>query len=512
MGHDARVAAGLSALEGGQLEEAERFFTEALQKDPQQIHALTGQGRVRFNQGRYWEAKALFEQARQQDASLLGPLFFLALTLGKLGFLNEPVDLLREALSRVDAPIIRQSLAQELLNQGRLAEAEQEFQRLQNALPVVATVGLAMIQERYGAHAQAEAMLEPLLTQADSYPNIAFVWATVAKHLGRPAEALPVVDLALRASDHPSVRSPLLMVRGQIKDRLKDYDGAFEDWTEAHQLEGLHFDARQHFANIEQIRSFFSEGFQRRLPNSGQHGENCVLIVGVPRSGTSLIEQILACHSQVKPGGERDDLRQISLGFAISKRGNWPAAWAQVERNVLAKAAQDYRAGVGAETVITDKMPHNFLYLGVWALLFPKAKIIYCQRNPMDLAISAYQASLLPSHAWTRRQEWIAAYWLSYQHLMKHWRKVLPNPILEVSYEELVRKPAQQIPQLLSFCGLPWEPACLEPHLNTRYQSTASYEQIRHPIHPGSVGRWQHYAKHLQPMQDSLQRAGIKLT
>ena len=157
---------------------------------------------------------------------------------------------------------------------------------------------------------------------------------------------------------------------------------------------------------------------------------------------------------------------------------------------------------------VSNKLPQNFLHLGLLALLFPKARVIHCVRSPMDTALSCYFQNFQNDMPWATRQDWAARYLLAERRLMAHWKRVLPLAVHSVSYEQLVLHPEATIRSMVQFCGLPWEPACTEPHLNPRVVHTASSHQVRDPLHDRSVGRSRKYAPYLGELRALLGNTG----
>jgi hypothetical protein len=233
----------------------------------------------------------------------------------------------------------------------------------------------------------------------------------------------------------------------------------------------------------------------------------------MPRSGTSLTEQILACHPMVVAGGEREDLRKAAARLQKESGRPFPGVFRPNPEFLswLHRCIQQEQARIQLPescTLSTDKLPGNTLYLGLAALFFPTARVIWCQRDPLDTGLSCYQQNFSAGFPWSRNLTHIAHWYHQQQRLFAHWSQVLPLPIYPLSYEKLVSEPEREIPALLEFCGLPWNEACLSPEKNQRYVTTASYEQVRHPISPASVGRWRRYQSFLEPLQTALQSYG----
>jgi len=222
-----------------------------------------------------------------------------------------------------------------------------------------------------------------------------------------------------------------------------------------------------------------------------------VLIIGMPRSGTTLVEQIVSMHPEVGAGGE--------LNFWNERGAAWQSAGAD-EDAFLAKAAADYlgvlRAIAPTAARVTDKMPFNFLWAGLIHVAFPRATIIHCRRAAIDTALSIHQTHFHPSMRFPTGGAELVAYFRSYQRLIDHWRRVLPaHRFIEVDYEDLTRAPEPVIRRIIAACGLAWHDACLRPESNPRAVKTPSKWQTRQPIYRTSVERWRRYEPWLGPLR-----------
>jgi tetratricopeptide (TPR) repeat protein len=317
----------------------------------------------------------------------------------------------------------------------------------------------------------------------------------------------------------PDDRARLHFGLAHICDRAKAYDEAFAHFRQANALRrrasqeaGKAFDAEKHRARVDRIIATCDAAYFRRVGGLGRDTERPVFIVGMPRSGTTLVEQILSSHPDVFGAGELKDISRLSKRVP-SRPGaadRYPDSLARLDEAAASTLADQYLQHIdklaGTATRVIDKMPNNYLHLGLIAALFPRARVIHCRRDPMDVCFSCYVQDF---QDWTSDQGDLARYYWEYERLMKHWRLVLPLPVLEVVYEELVEDSEAIIRELVSFCGLDWDHRCLAHHENPRAVRTPSLLQVRQPVYKSSVGRWRHYAAHLQPLLEALGRGPV---
>jgi hypothetical protein len=228
----------------------------------------------------------------------------------------------------------------------------------------------------------------------------------------------------------------------------------------------------------------------------------------MPRSGTSLVEQILASHPQVFGAGELAEIRDIALDLPqlLQSQKPYPDCLAELDGDSAAQAAGRYLgrlAELSAATVV-DKMPHNFLHLGLISRLFPRARVIHLRRHPLDTCFSCYAQDFGERHAYSRALGALGRTYVAYRDLMAHWRAELELAILEIDYEDIVADLEPAARRLVDFVGLDWHPDCLRFHENRRFVASASYDQVRQPIYDRSVGRGARYRGHLGPLVKEL--------
>ena len=348
---------------------------------------------------------------------------------------------------------------------------------------------------------------------ADAYRNLA-----LGEQLSGDSSELARIAALADTADLPiEDRSAAAFALGKALDDAGRFDEAFAAYERANSIyraaraaAGDWFDAAGLSRQVDEIIATFTPGFFAKVAGWGTRSEVPVFIVGMPRSGTSLVEQIAASHSRVSGAGELLHIGRMYGDFGPPIDG--PGTELRWEGAVIRRAAGGHlqrlsEIGSGAERVI-DKMPDNVLCLGLVATLYPQARIIFCRRDPRDIALSCFFQKFTPGMLGFsydladcgRRQVQI-------DRLIEHWRRVLPLPMLEVNYEKLVADLAGESQKLVSFLGLEWEPACLEFHRTQRTVATASSWQVRQPLYDRSVGRWRNYERHLEPLLRALSSA-----
>lgn len=325
---------------------------------------------------------------------------------------------------------------------------------------------------------------------------------------------LDIVDTAL---SQPGLstrqRAVANRARGKILDDLGRYDEAFDAFRQANASSPSRFDIEAHEAFIEASISLFTPRFLAERRDHGVATERPVFIVGLPRSGTSLVEQILASHPAVVGLGELNLVEETLLSATGISAAGLPGieklsglSAADVHR--LAKtylAATDARAGTALRAI--DKMPHNFLVVGWIAMMFPRVRIIHCMRDPLDVCVSLYTHYFSDTHSYSRDLALLGRYYRSYERLMKHWENLVQEQMISVRYEELVGDLEEVSRRMIRHLGLDWHPACLAYHQTRRVVQTPSRWQVKQPLYSSSIGRWRRYEAHLGPLLSSLRLA-----
>ncbi len=402
-----------------------------------------------------------------------------------------------------DATLAAIHRAEALLQQGRAAEAEDCIRQAIAADPGsdLAYQVLGVLLQRRGRFDEA---IESLKRAIELQPKrvSAYVSLALGKKIGRTDAVLVQGMQALVDVDDgslaPSSRCSVHYALGKAFDDLGEYQSAMRHFDQANEIAaeqmrhaGRSFDRRNHKAGVDQIISGFTADFFARHAGDGSDSDVPILIVGMPRSGTTLVEQIVSSHREIGAAGE--------LSFWIDRHGLIsPALAGTLAPEQIRRHAADYaallRSAAPAARRVTDKMPGNFLVLGLIHLAFPNARIIHCCRDPIDTCLSIYCTPFGNPINFVHDRGNIVFYYEQYARLMAHWRRVIPaDRLLDVEYEALVADPGQVTRKMIEFCGLGWDEACLHHERNEHIIMTPSLWQARQPVYRDAVARWRRY-------------------
>ena len=275
----------------------------------------------------------------------------------------------------------------------------------------------------------------------------------------------------------------------------------------------LSYDVAGDVDTIQQIKAVMQGDFFTNCPAMSDDA-GPIFILGQPRSGTTLVDRILSSHSRVESLGEINDFVIAFMNAAGDVKSKSELVAKTADINVVA-IGDSYMKSSGARGIkapyLIDKTPANFLYIGLIAKALPNAKIIHLRRNPMDSCYAMYKTLFRMGYPFSYTLEDLGAYYVAYHGLMEHWRRELPDRILDVDYEELVADQEGQSKRMVAHCGLEWEEACLDFYKNTSASATASAAQVRQPIYKSSVEKWKHYENELAPLKAILENAGINI-
>ncbi len=438
----------------------------------------------------------------------------LGSSLHKVGQLQKALKCFEKALSlRPEYIDARIELALVLRQLGRTEDALAQLEQAIDVEPdhIEAHISLADTLRDLG---QAELAVERL----EQFLRVRPLSGSLYYHISmiKPKQALiPAVEKLVSRPD--LTKGNAIYCHFALGNFYKDksVDRAFSHFLKANTLhrETFTYDAKENSQTVERLIEVYSRRFFQRKRNLGSASQLPVFILGLPRSGTTLVEQILASHPEVHGAGELGAIPAVHVSIALQlKNANPPPdCMTLIDREMAEEYSARYLQELslyGPNAVrITDKLPGNFLRIGLIKTLLPEARIIHCQRNALDTCVSLffhYFVGLKCSFELTE----LGQYYLDYQRLMSHWESLFPGQIFTVQYEKLVTDQETISKQLIDYLGLEWDEKCLDFHNNERVVMTSSNIQVRQPMYKNSINRWKPYEKHLQPLIEVLQQAG----
>jgi len=479
---DAQNDIGVVLQAQGHDREAIDQYQTVLRLEPGFVYAMINLGNLLLSQNRAEEAQGYFESVLAIDSVNMNALSGLGSALLALGETGRAHDCFSRALS--------------------LDPASEEVK-----------VKMARLHEREGNYEQALSLLRPLV-DGDVGADAAAVFALLSPRVHEEGRAIALLETVLgKGGLTRAQQMEIYFSLGRLYDKKGEYNSAFRNFEQGNALKQAEFRMQGHVNLIDALIGTYSRDNLPRLAKGSSSERQPLFIVGMPRSGTSLIEQILSVHPEVQAAGELETLNRIAAQMHETTSANrpYPPGAMFLASENLGDLASVYLDDLPAEgrgkAFFTDKMPHNFLHLGFIQQIFPNARIIHCERDARDTCLSCYTYDFIGVHPYAYDLKTLGEYYLQYRRIMAHWKSVLDIPIYNLQYEKLISDQEQEVRCLLEFCGLEWDERCLDFHSSGRAVRTASYDQVRRPIYTSSVGRWRHYKEHIQPLLDVLQLA-----
>ncbi|MBZ9708384.1 tetratricopeptide repeat protein [Mesorhizobium sp. ESP7-2] len=506
---------GLLLHQTGRSEEGMDFLEQSVQLQPTNPDFLNNLGTVMRDLGRVTAAIDFFRGAVDLRPEQLAARDNLGSSLKQIGRFDEAEDIYRGTVQRNPFRArARIGLAETLQEAGRLDEALAVFQEALAIRPKDADLlhGLGVGLMEKGKLDEAA----DLFRQAVAiHPPMARAWlmlSQVKRQKERDAELAGMEAQHAKAPQDSLARMQLSFGLGKANDDLKDYGKAFDYFAEGNAIrrKGIDYDPVKTRAEFEAMKTVFDAGFFEKHRPSPITDDAPIFVVGMPRSGTTLVEQIIASHAQVYGAGELGILKTaVGRQFPSNMQGGFPWGVADTDDTDFAEAGQAYLDMLHARYPhmrhVTDKMPGNFLLIGFIHMMLPKAKIIHCARDAAATCLSIYKVHFRgDSHRYGYDLGELADFHNLYTDIMAHWHKVLPGVVHDVRYEDFVADQDGQSRALIDYLGLPWDDAVLSFHQTDRPVRTASAAQVRQPMYQGSVDLWKRYGDRLKPLLDRL--------
>lgn len=517
---DAHNNLGLVLTDLGRFDEALASFRRALKIKPDDARTNNNLGIVLLDLGQLNDAAECFSHALKIKPDYAKAYFNLGNVLRDLGqFEDAAVNYRRAIQLKPDYAIAHVNLGTVLRELGKQADALKSYRNALEIDPGCADAisGRGQICLDNGELVEAETLFRRALMIKPDNLEVRFSLASVKKtKVGdENLAALKAMEVyAQNSTSFMSNKNAILLhfALGKCYDDIGEYDRAFPHFAEGCKLKRatLRYDAgqlTQHFSDIIRI---FDRKTIDRLRGGGNPSRLPIFVLGMPRSGTTLTEQIIASHPDVHGAGELPILPRISQYNSTEPGTPFPNNILALDQQGLAIMAESYLSELHRLSPdalhITDKVPTNFCAIGLIHLMLPNAKIIHVNRNPVDTCFSCYtQLFSGQSQSQTYDLAELGRYYVDYSRLMEHWRSVLPaDAFLDVKYEDIVADQETLARHIIGFCGLEWDDACIDFHKNKRSVHTASVSQVRQPIYQSSVARWRHYEKFLGPLLEAL--------
>lgn len=474
----------LTLYQQGRFKEAEGICLQLLEKFPEKPELLFMLGNAELQQKRYDDALSHIQQA----ARINPDKYEYHLQIG----------------------IIYYSL-------NKNSEAIESYRRANTLKPgdeaILSNLALALKQD--GVLAETESLYHQILTINPNQPKILFFLSNLKKFNRDDDNVLQQIrsllhDDKLNVTDQGYLHFALAKALSDIQD----HDASFSHLKQGNALvrSTLDFNLDKSRRLFDRIKTTFNAEFFSSLARSGSEDETPIFIVGMPRSGSTLTEQILASHPLVYGADEQIYFYNAAYtSTATLNKTNFPEAAASLENHELKQIADHYLTSLRSHSDnhphITDKMLGNIIHVGLIKMVFPRAKVIHCLRHPLDTCFSCYRhffgTGILP-YSYSLNE--LGNHYLLYRDLMRHWQQTLGGFILDIYYEDIVQDHIGQTQKILDFCNLPWDDACINFHRTARTVKTASLSQVRQPINRSGLDTWQPYQQHLQPLMTLLEQ------
>jgi tetratricopeptide (TPR) repeat protein len=509
-----KLATAGEHLRQGRPGECEAICRDLLKRNPEDVNAMRLLAKVEMAAGRWRRAENVLYRALQVAPAFDDARLDLARVLKEQDRVEEAVDSTGEVVERnprhAPAWYLHASM---LAIIGQYQEALAAYERAIALRPQnpTAYIGMGHLLKTLGRQAEGIAAYRSAIEQQPDFAEVYWSLANL-KTFRFTAEEVRAMEMYVAGDQlDDDARIHFLFTLGKAYEDQGEFEKSFDYYQQAcaRQRMRIVYDPVETQLLHERIRSVFSAEFIASRAGQGCDDPAPIFIVGLPRSGSTLIEQILASHSQVEGTAELPDVARV-IG-SLGRQGNastYPEAVVDMEAEDWWAAGESYllrterhRRGLPR---FTDKMPNNFANIGMIKLMLPNARIIDARRHPLDSCFGSFKQHFALGQAFSYDLEELGEFYLEYRAMMRHWHRVLPGQVLELRYEDMVADQLTQTRRLLDFCGLPWEESCLRFHETERAVRTASSEQVRQPIYSSSINHWRHFQRQLQPLMDVL--------
>ena len=497
----------------GRNDEAIASYSKAVSLNPSYLDARNNLGNVYLAQGRSQEAIACFEKVLKQNPDYQGAYVNLATAYSSLERYDEAIASLEKVISlNPNLAEAHNNLGTTLDDLGRDAEALAAYNRAIEINPgyVEAIFSLGFLQMKLGKMDEARAAFRKAIAIRPGFAMAHRLLAFMKKHETHDDEMRVMEHIFSNPNCTDDQKMNVAFGLGKAYAEIGEHKKSFEYYLAGNDLrrKEVAYSTTQETQRFERICQFFNKDYCAGYDTASDMGKGQIFILGMPRSGTTLVEQILASHSEVYGAGEQSYIQKICKEIENRTGRSYPESLSEIEDSDFLELGENYinrlRRYSPDSPFITDKMPANFQYIGFIKKALPAAKIVHVTRNPVDTCFSIFTTFFQGSIPYSYNQRELGEYYCLYKALMSHWHTVLPGVIHDISYETLLDEPEAETRRLLDYCGLTFEDACLNFHTTKRTVRTASAQQVRMPIYKSSVERWRHNEAQLSDLIEAL--------
>jgi tetratricopeptide (TPR) repeat protein len=509
----ALVAAAREHFERGETRQAEKLCLAVLTRDPFNPEALLLASSLAQEAGDAALAVGFLRRACDVQPNSVGTRVALASALEEIREFDEAIPHYRRCLAlRPNTSSAVIGLARSYVGVGKAELALPFFEQAMRLEPSFPPLRLKYANALTGLGRMDEAavLLRDSIARGFEVASCYRLLADSRKFSTEPDELAAMLRLLQDPDVPPADAMRLHHAAGKIMNDLGRYDQAVDHFQASKTVSGYDFDIADFRRQVDTFIAAFTPQLMRSKAGIGDPSDVPVFIVGMPRSGTTLTEQICASHPLVYGAGELVKLGRVvkAGGYAAKVSGailKHPQAMTRAEAQAMASDYLGFLRSLAPEASrVIDKMPHNFLFVGIIALLFPNARIIHCTRDAIDNCLSCFFHTFNDRHGYNAELGKLGLYYREYHRLMRHWTELLPGRIYESRYETMVADQEAETRRLIDFLGLPWDDACLRFYETDRAVTTPSRWEVRQPIYDSSVKRWKKYENKIQPLIEAL--------
>ena len=499
-------------LATGQVNEALVHYREAADLRPDIAALHDNLGNAFRISGDPVSAVSCHEEALRLQPRLLAAHVNLGNALADLGRSAEAIELFEQALQLApETPEAHCSLGNARQEQGLFDSALAHYREATRLRPhfIEAVIGEFNVMMKLGDREEARRFIQPYAGMQKKDPWITLAFSRLAQSDDERRTSLAELEgLLNRSVSNKNELGKLYFRLGDLCDALHSHEQAFEYYRKANELRPQDFNRGRYRQYIDHLLSVFDQDHIHSLPSATNDSELPVFIVGMPRAGKTLTEQILASHPQITGAGELGYIKEIAESINQLTDQTFPMGMEQLSVDHLNDMAEGYLSQLREKALpgslrVIDTMPNNIHMLGLIRKLFPRGRIIHCIRDPLDTCLECYFKNFRRRYSYTNDLEDLGFHYQHYQRLSRHWRDLAGFPLLEVRYEELVKHPEKVSRGILDYLGLPWNSRCLDFHTRGNARLTGAFE-IHEPINTHSIGHWKHYQQHIQPLVRQL--------